>query len=103
MVLDDLPLDSDAPSYARYVAAGAAVAKELGLKPGEQGVLVNGRVIGPIEVGGLLSADFGALVEYELRKRVVPVVEALRDVVPTTDSMDRCASHTLVTPDGGAE
>ena len=36
--------DVDVPSYDRYVQASLAVVAELGLSPGEHGLLVNGRV-----------------------------------------------------------
>lgn len=47
--------DVDVPSYQRYVEASRAVVTELGLSPGEHGLLVNGRVCGqafrPLDVG----------------------------------------------------
>lgn len=57
------------------------LAREIGLKPGESGILVNGRLIGPLPQPSCITQDdFEALLGYERKKRVAPVETALRDL-----------------------
>ena len=50
----------------------------LGLKPGQQGLVLNGRMIGPIpETMSFNANDFIQLVEYERSKRISPANTAL--------------------------
>ncbi|TGZ85725.1 hypothetical protein EX30DRAFT_393051 [Ascodesmis nigricans] len=52
-----------------------------GLKPGDRGLIVNGRVVGPIPVDEPFTfEDLQALVEYERRKRIEPVLKAAEDL-----------------------
>jgi UDP-glucose:glycoprotein glucosyltransferase len=50
----------------------------FGFKPGQNGVILNGRVVGPIPDGvDFSSDDFSQLLEYERLKRISPVNTAL--------------------------
>lgn len=50
--------------------------RDMGLLPGENGLWLNGRVIGPI-TETFSAADFDALLEYERKERIVPVTTAI--------------------------
>ncbi|KAF2203909.1 UDP-glucose:glyco protein glucosyltransferase precursor [Delitschia confertaspora ATCC 74209] len=51
---------------------------ELGLQPGQSGLLLNGRLIGPIPSSQeFTKADLELLVSYEGRKRIQPAVKAM--------------------------
>ena len=53
-------------------------AKSLGLRPGEHGVVLNGRLVGPISnSSGFTSEDFLQLLNYERSKRITPANTAL--------------------------
>ena len=47
------------------------------------------QVVGPIVPGEFTAEDYEILQEYELAKRVQPVLSALEDVVPAFASYDR--------------
>jgi UDP-glucose:glycoprotein glucosyltransferase len=47
------------------------------------------QIIGPIASGEFTAEDFQTLQDYELAKRVQPVLSALEDVVPTFTGHDR--------------
>ncbi|GAA99373.1 glycosyltransferase family 24 protein [Mixia osmundae IAM 14324] len=50
--------------------------------PGELGVVINGRVVGPFEDVGLLSEDLASLIEFEHKTRIQPVVKAIDAIAP---------------------
>ena len=53
-------------------------ASSLGLEPGQQGVFLNGRMVGPIpETVSFNADDFIQLLEYERSKRIIPANTAL--------------------------
>jgi UDP-glucose:glycoprotein glucosyltransferase len=99
--------DVDKGDYRRYVKAGRATAERVGIAPGASGLIINGRVrftvlllglnrdmlrsqiIGPIASGEFTAEDYQTLQDYELAKRVQPVLSALEDVVPTFTGHDR--------------
>ena len=99
--------DIDRNDYGRYVEAGRMVAKTAGLAPGTSGLLVNGRVkfhplicplplpdcvfqvVGPIASGEFIAEDYETLQDYELAKRVQPVLSALEDIIPALTGYDR--------------
>ncbi|TFY57738.1 hypothetical protein EVJ58_g6843 [Rhodofomes roseus] len=82
--------------YREYVKVSRLVAREFGLAPGEQGLVVNGRIIGPVAVGEFVAQDFPVLSTYELRKRVQPVVDALHDVAVSLQEYDRASYAEVV-------
>ncbi|KXN87330.1 UDP-glucose:glycoprotein glucosyltransferase [Leucoagaricus sp. SymC.cos] len=83
-------------AYARYVKASRLAARSFGLKGGETGVVINGRVIVPLEKDQLVAADFAALEDYEYRKRAVPVVQALTSVKENARQLDKASYANLV-------
>ncbi|KAF9495097.1 glycosyltransferase family 24 protein [Pleurotus eryngii] len=71
----------DATAYAAYVKAGLLISRKVHLRPGQQGLVVNGRVVGPLPGGEFLAPDFLALMKYEHKKRFGVVAAALREVL----------------------
>jgi UDP-glucose:glycoprotein glucosyltransferase len=54
---------------------------DLGLQPGQSGLLLNGRVVGPIPRGReLVKADVESLLSYERRKRIDPATKAIKEL-----------------------
>ena len=52
--------------------------KDLGLQPGDHGLLLNGRLIGPIPRSNVFNSDaFQSLFDYERSKRLKPAAAAL--------------------------
>lgn len=100
---------SDSEAYARYCHRSRLISRELGVAPGDQVLLVNGRVcrlshlflnyftlmlvieqlVGPIKPGTFEASDFEALEDYEIRKRVGPVTDALANLTITPNKFDK--------------
>ena len=53
--------------------------EKFGFLPGASGLVINGRVIGPMEVI-FSEKDFESLKNFELKERISPVVEALKEI-----------------------
>ncbi|KAK7462762.1 killer toxin resistant protein [Stygiomarasmius scandens] len=90
------PSEINASNHTRFVDMGKRLLKEIGVGPGEKVILVNGRVVGPMETGEFRALDFKALQEYELRKRVQPVLSALEGIRSSLTSLDRASLSHLV-------
>ncbi|KAI9816556.1 MAG: hypothetical protein M1827_001688 [Pycnora praestabilis] len=54
-----------------------SLTNSLGFGPGQQGIVINGRVVGPIPSADFKSAEFTELLEYERSKRQRPTFAAL--------------------------
>ncbi|KAF5386468.1 hypothetical protein D9757_005906 [Collybiopsis confluens] len=65
--------------------------RSVGLDPGQNAIIINGRVVGPIIPKRFLAADFHALQEYELLKRVQPVLSALESIRSDLKTLDRAS------------
>ncbi|KAG6839745.1 hypothetical protein C0991_012004, partial [Blastosporella zonata] len=89
-------VDFDPVYYAEYVKASRLVAREIGVAPGQQALLVNGRVVGPIVGGDFVTADFAALEDYEIRKRADPIIKALETIAPSSSDTDRASYADLL-------
>ena len=64
-----------------YWTTTKSLVEAVGLQPGEQGLLVNGRLVGSIPAGiEFLPEDLVQLLEYERSKRIVPVHAAMADL-----------------------
>ncbi|KAF8644943.1 hypothetical protein AX16_008171 [Volvariella volvacea WC 439] len=69
--------------YEQYVKSCRRVLRELKVfGRGELGIVVNGRVVGPIKPFDFKSEDFEALERYEMRKRADVVIGAVEEVHP---------------------
>lgn len=75
--------------YDKYLTSSHLLAQEIGIEPGEQALVVNGRVVGPFKTGDIDIEDIKALETLELSKRVSPVVVALHDIVKDLDDYER--------------
>ena len=52
-----------------------------GFKPGQRGVIINGRVVGPVPVDEEFGAeDFRQLLEYEYSRRILPALEVANEI-----------------------
>ncbi|KAH8101097.1 glycosyltransferase family 24 protein, partial [Cristinia sonorae] len=83
-------------SGAPFLSASHAVVHDLQLKPGQQALIVNGRIVGPFHDGDFIAEDIQALASYEYRKRVQPVVEALNNVLGSFETYTRESLSTLI-------
>lgn len=64
-----------------YWTATKSLVGAVALQPGEQGLLVNGRLVGPIpDEIDILPEDLVQLLEYERSKRIVPAHAAMADL-----------------------
>lgn len=81
--------EDDRKGYRYYVTSSSLIAGEIGLRPGQQALIVNGRIVGPLSRGDIVADDLKALVSLELKKRTQPVVEALQAVYPPMQLADR--------------
>ncbi|KIJ15969.1 glycosyltransferase family 24 protein [Paxillus involutus ATCC 200175] len=73
----------------RILQTNRLVARELGLKPGQRCILVNGRLVGPFESGSDFDAeDFEMLEGFEIKQRVGRVMEAIDAVLDGGDALD---------------
>ncbi|GAA5899753.1 Kre5p [Sporobolomyces salmoneus] len=52
---------------------------KLGFQPGQTGIVINGRVVGPFPEESFALPDLQALVSYELEKRINPLVAAIKN------------------------
>ena len=65
----------------KFWASAQTLVADLGFMPGQQGLVLNGRVVGPIPLKTTFAAeDFKALLEYERAKRLQPVYKAMEKV-----------------------
>lgn len=74
----DLPA---ATSALRFWHAGSKFARLAGVQTGEYALLVNGRVVNPIEPTSVEAHDIETLVTFERRRRVDEVVSGLEEIV----------------------
>ncbi|CAP81259.1 hypothetical protein E8E15_008571 [Penicillium rubens] len=79
--LDAEILESEAQEISTIQALHQTVAKELGFNPGIEGLVVNGRAVGPIEKEHPLSVEeMSQLITYERVKRLDSVATAVREL-----------------------
>ncbi|KAG8807237.1 hypothetical protein FRC17_004564 [Serendipita sp. 399] len=82
--------------YLNFCMSGQRLAREIGLRPGQMAIIVNGRIIGPLPSGTFGKDDFPSLIAYERDRRVVPIVAALKEAQFSTDSLDRVSYADLM-------
>ncbi|EXJ60060.1 hypothetical protein A1O7_04209 [Cladophialophora yegresii CBS 114405] len=68
--------DGSSESSAEFWSSTAMLAQGLGLSGGQNGLWLNGRLLGPIEQP-LRSADLESLLDVERRERMAPVTTAI--------------------------
>ncbi|KAG2134823.1 glycosyltransferase family 24 protein [Suillus clintonianus] len=87
----------DSPVHTAFLTTSRLLAREAGLRPGEQGIIVNGRLIGPISSASeFVSEDFATLETYEMKKRIRRVAQAIEDVLADDTELDAVAYANLV-------
>ncbi|KAF2687800.1 glycosyltransferase family 24 protein [Lentithecium fluviatile CBS 122367] len=89
-VLVQDPLSSPIrPNSTEFWKTAEPIYEALGLNPGQHGMLVNGRFVGPIPPDRALTKDdIETLVTYETNKRIQPLSKALEAL----ELMDKIAS-----------
>ncbi|KAF7321048.1 hypothetical protein HMN09_00192100 [Mycena chlorophos] len=85
-----------AADYAAFVRSGRLLARELQFAPGENGVVINGRIVGPLPAGAVVATDFKTLEQFELTRRAEPVLTALGEIKPESIVTDRASSAELI-------
>ncbi|KZO95399.1 glycosyltransferase family 24 protein [Calocera viscosa TUFC12733] len=87
---------NNANDFSEWLRKGAETTSLLGLGEGRNGVVLNGRVI-PIDSPDFNADDIQAVVSFELRKRVQPVVTGLEQLYTAAESpFDRRSYADLV-------
>ncbi|GFF45487.1 UDP-glucose:glycoprotein glucosyltransferase [Aspergillus udagawae] len=73
--------ETEARKMSQFWESQQALAMDLGFLPGTNGVIVNGRAIGPLPDGSTLSKeDLDGLLAYEEARRIGPVAKAAKDL-----------------------
>lgn len=74
---DQIPFETVGMAEAFWQHA-QPLALKIGLQPGQQGLLLNGRLVGPIpKSSGFTLDDFEQLLEFEQSKRLAPAEKAI--------------------------
>ncbi|SCV74361.1 BQ2448_6793 [Microbotryum intermedium] len=76
--------------------SAALMAQRFGFERGQSGIVINGRVIGPLRRHEWTIGDLEALVAYEREERIDAVVEALRNVDLDLRLIDRSGWAQMV-------
>ncbi|KAL1746758.1 glycosyltransferase family 24 protein [Schizophyllum fasciatum] len=82
--------------YEAYVKSSVLLARELRLERGQSAVVANGRVISLIEGKAFKAVSFKDLEEFEYRKRIGPITEALSKINPGALEGDRASVAELL-------
>ncbi|KAH7929980.1 glycosyltransferase family 24 protein [Leucogyrophana mollusca] len=87
----------DDNALASFIQSSRLFTREIGLAPGERAILVNGRLVGPFDSSSnFVAGDFETLEDYEMKKRVGRVVEALGEILEDVDGLEASAYSHLV-------
>ncbi|RAL62043.1 hypothetical protein DID88_002530 [Monilinia fructigena] len=82
-------------AQAYWKTAGPLI-RTVGLLPGENAILLNGRLVGPIPTGSELNQDdFEQLISYERAKRIAPVYAAMKALDLSDKITDPLASAKI--------
>ena len=72
----------------RFWSSAEPFLDAAGFKPGKAGIVINGRIVGPLPVTAAFDKnDFEALLSYERKKRLVPAALAIKEVRGTDGSL----------------
>lgn len=72
---------SDAVSAEDFWKSTIPLLEIAGIQPGDSGILLNGRVVGPLpDSTDFVSEDFETLLSYEQKKRLAPAAAAIGDL-----------------------
>ncbi|KAL8840573.1 MAG: hypothetical protein Q9170_001259 [Blastenia crenularia] len=84
LIKQDAPLDlglgkEEVEASETFWRSTQAIVDALGFQPGERGVVLSGRVLGPIPIGtNFTEDDFKQLLNFERNKRLKPAMVALQ-------------------------
>ncbi|KAG1862437.1 UDP-glucose:glycoprotein glucosyltransferase-domain-containing protein [Suillus tomentosus] len=96
-IAEGIKLGSDPEAHTAFLTTSRLFAREAGLQPGEQAIIVNGRLIGPFSrESEFVSEDFATLETYEMKKRVRRVAQAIEEVLADVTELDALAYANLV-------
>ncbi|KAG2069543.1 hypothetical protein BDR04DRAFT_1101419 [Suillus decipiens] len=96
-ITEGIQLRPDPLAYTAFITTSRLLAREAGLRPGEQAIIVNGRLIGPFSPKSeFVSEDFATLETYEMKKRVRRVAQAIEEVLADDTELDAFAYANLV-------
>ncbi|OCK76563.1 glycosyltransferase family 24 protein [Lepidopterella palustris CBS 459.81] len=88
--------DTDEKSMT-YWSKKQAIVESLGLKPGETGLILSGRLVGPIPEGQPFDkADLESLLAYETKKRIQPATTAIQ-ALELSEKIDSPLSSAKIT------
>ncbi|KAL1411228.1 killer toxin resistant protein [Vanrija albida] len=82
---------TDHAAAAEFWKLGTSVATHLKLQSSQPHILINGRLIGPVTANDFKRADLQSLEQYELRKRVHPLITLLDTYLDDAEQMDPAA------------
>ncbi|KAF8438182.1 UDP-glucose:Glycoprotein glucosyltransferase-domain-containing protein [Boletus edulis BED1] len=89
--------DAAPPDITRLLQANRLVARQLGLRPGQRAVLVNGRLVGPLDARFEFDAeDFEMLESFEMKQRVSRVADAIDEVLAGDGAFDAIKRADLI-------
>ncbi|BDD59984.1 hypothetical protein MPDQ_002268 [Monascus purpureus] len=73
--------EAETQEISQSLAVQQSLAQDLGFALGTSGLMVNGRIVGPLPKDPVLTTgDLDQLLNYERTKRTAPVIEALKDL-----------------------
>ncbi|KAI9373269.1 UDP-glucose:glycoprotein glucosyltransferase-domain-containing protein [Aspergillus egyptiacus] len=85
--------DAEAQEAAEFWTRFQPSVEDLGLSPGMNGVVVNGRIVKPTQL--VTAGDLGQLVLFETMSRIGPVAKAARDLTYSSRLSDPLAFAKL--------
>ena len=80
LVVQENPSTSEVEASAAYWQSAQPLVGAIGLAPGEAGLWLNGRVIGPLNSTEIGASDVEMLLTFERSKRITPVMGAITDL-----------------------
>ncbi|KAG1823651.1 glycosyltransferase family 24 protein [Suillus subaureus] len=96
-ITEGVKLRSDPQAHTAFLTTSRLLAREAGLRPGEQAIIVNGRLIGPFSPESeFVSEDFATLETYEIKKRIGRVAQAIEEVLADGTELNAFAYANLV-------
>ncbi|KAG6330916.1 hypothetical protein ID866_8172 [Astraeus odoratus] len=96
-IMQNQLLASEGTDVSGLLQTMRLLVRQLGLQPGERAILVNGRLVGPFELGTeFLAEDMEMLEGFELTRRVGQIMGALDGVLDGEDVFDTQERTNLI-------
>jgi len=78
---DEEHTPSKSSTAAKFWASTDGLLREAGIQGGESGILINGRIVGPLTASTVFDRDdFETLLAYERKKRLTPTAMAIKEL-----------------------